>query len=513
MRTNRPALFASLSRRDWLGVAALAVVAVAFGLVVEVRSALLKERRTDLPVYLEAAWAVRAGTDPYDIKTERSCHYNYPPLLAIALAPLAQRPLGAANSGSVPFPLAVLLWYILSLAALFWGADRLARALEKSASDPAVRNQRRGCRRWWLLRLLPILVCLPGVARTLSLGQVDLLVLALICATAAAAVRRRGWEAGLWLSIAVCIKLIPAFLLLYPLRRRDWPWLASCTAGVLVCGALVPIVVWGPVRAWEYQRHWVEAVVLPGFGLGNDHSRESDLTSLAAVNSQSFVGVLHNFQYPDRQSQPARASFGVMAVAALACTMLTALTLLPAGRRGLRSVAYAVNKRTRVAVARVRWHRPDDAHLIQAEIPSETVVVRQTDRSHDPALALGGLVAVMLLLVPVCHPHYLCHWMPLVMILLALDMERHCNRGVGRRLLAVFAVLAIANGLASIPGLTVLRDFGLAAACGMFLWSLGTVALWRRATVLPDGSEQPVILPFPASRHDTADLPRAIRRS
>jgi alpha-1,2-mannosyltransferase len=435
MGTVRLRLFAAPSRSEWLGLAALVALALAFGVVVEIRSAFLAERRTDLPIYLQAAWAVRTGADPYAFKTERECHYNYPPLLAIALTPLAQAAPGTADRPLVPYQMAVALWYVLSLLALIAGTHALASALEENSPDPAVREQSWSRRRWWILRLVPLLVCLPGTARTLSLGQVDLLVLALLCATIAAALRRQSWRAGLWLSGAVCIKLIPAFLLLYPLRRLDVRWLAGCAVGVIVGWGLVPSLVWGPEQAWNLQRRWVEVVVLPGLGRGTDHSRESDLTNLRAVNSQSLVAVLHNLRYPERETQPVRPVPADSALALLAGAALVAVTLVRA--RGRRA------------------------------------------RAEAAATALGALLAIMLLLTPVCHPHYFCHWLPLVMGLLAWDMERHGNRGIGRGLLLVLALNVGANVCTSVPGLPALRNFGLATGAGLLLWAAAAVALWR----------------------------------
>jgi hypothetical protein len=59
-------------------------------------------------------------------------------------------------------------------------------------------------------------------------GQVNLLLLALLCGTAAATLRGRRFRAGLFLAGAICIKVIPAFLLLFPLWRRDGRCLLGC---------------------------------------------------------------------------------------------------------------------------------------------------------------------------------------------------------------------------------------------------------------------------------------------
>src|SRR5436309_10762844 len=84
---------------------------VAFGGFVEYRSAFLSRRMGDLGCYLRAAWAVRAGVDMYGLTEDNGWHYNYPPLYAILLTPLADPPardtseLAAASAGIAASPL------------------------------------------------------------------------------------------------------------------------------------------------------------------------------------------------------------------------------------------------------------------------------------------------------------------------------------------------------------------------------------------------------------------------
>jgi hypothetical protein len=70
----------------------------------------------------------------------------------------------------------IALWYILSVVCLGWGLHTLAAAL---APDDMP-----GSRRWWLLRLLPLLACLGTVGETLGRGQINCLVLAALLVAA-----------------------------------------------------------------------------------------------------------------------------------------------------------------------------------------------------------------------------------------------------------------------------------------------------------------------------------------
>lgn len=423
------------SRWEQAGLVLLALLTVAFGALVEYRSTRLQMRKTDLPIYLRAASELRAGRSPYEFTSTGESHYNYPPLLALVLAPLAHGPEGD-SPGTVPFAVSVALWYGLSVLAVVWAVHVLARRLERASTDLAVRDAPPGCWRWWALRVIPVVVCLPGIARTLALGQVDLLVLFLICAALAATLARQGYRAGLLLSGAVCIKLIPAFLLIYPVWRRDLRCLAGFTLGVALGCGLIPAAVLGPAKAWAYHRRWAEVVVLPALGLSADRTRESDLTSMASVHSQSLVAVFHAFQHPDRDLRPAQPG----AAAKGAAVLIVALMVL-------------------VTLAAARYQAPAGPPL---------------------AIAFGGLVALMLLLAPVCHPHYFCHWLPLVTGLVAWDLEQQRGRkGLSRRLVCLLVLVTACNTLTSVPGLAILRDRGLATAAGIALWAAGVAVLRR----------------------------------
>ena len=83
-------------------------------------------------------------------------------------------------------------------------------------------------------------------------GQVNPLVVMCFCGTLAALLRGRSGRAGWWLAWPICIKVYPAYLLLYPLVRRDGRFLIGCAAGLLVGLVLVPLAVFGPQQTLAY---------------------------------------------------------------------------------------------------------------------------------------------------------------------------------------------------------------------------------------------------------------------
>src|SRR5262249_44963419 len=154
----------------------------------------------------------------------------------------------ADRSGMLPYGVSVGICYLLNLLCLALAVHCLAAALEGPARPPA------GGRRWWALRLWPALACAVPVGHTLMRGQVNLLLLALLCAAAAAVIRGRPLCGGLWLAGAICLKVIPAFLLVLPLWRRDGRFLAGCAAGLAAGLVLVPLAVLGPGRTADCYR-------------------------------------------------------------------------------------------------------------------------------------------------------------------------------------------------------------------------------------------------------------------
>jgi hypothetical protein len=436
----------------------LALAFVVFGVIVEARSAFLRRPMTDLQVYLRAAWAVRTGEDMYAVLDDNEWHYHYPPLLAIALAPLADPPRGAAPlAGAVPFAVSAALWYVFGVGCLWAAVHGLARALEETAGTPVPPP---GCRRWWTVRTLPILACLPAIASTLIRGQVNLLLLALLCGMFAAALRGQSWRAGFWLAGAVCLKVIPAFLLVYPLWRRDLRWLGGCAVGLVVGMALIPAAALGPGRTLGYYREWTDVLVRPALGRGDDQSRAKELLETTATDNQSFGIVLHNTMHVvqalwtndpprdrgmyfwlaweriDRPPQPAPAT---RLVHWLLGGLLTGLTLLASG-----------------------WRRPG---------------------RYGTLFGLGGLILLMPLLSPVCHLHYFCLALPLVMGLLWHSWDRPPEDVTRSRLGPGLALLLIAHLVGSVlprwPGLELLRDLGVAACATMLLWLVAVVILFR----------------------------------
>ena len=139
---------------------------------------------------------------------------------------------------ALPYVVSVAVWYTIGIAATFLAVHWLAVAVEAGLS----RAPRRYGYLWWSLRLVPLLVILPATGRTLARGQVNTIVVALIAGWAASLVTGRRVRAGVMLAFAICIKVIPAFLVLHPLWRRDRRCLAGLAGGLGFALVVLPVL-------------------------------------------------------------------------------------------------------------------------------------------------------------------------------------------------------------------------------------------------------------------------------
>jgi hypothetical protein len=427
------------SRWEWIFTAAFAVGMVLYGALVVQKSALLDRPMGDLGVYLRAAWAVRADPDHlYDHTDQNGWHYSYPPLFAILLEPLGEAP-KPIGSDPTPFAVAVAIFYLINVCCLLLAVHVLASALESASTDPAAHSGRwwNNRRRLWL-RLGPILVCLPPIGHTLMRGQTNLILLLLLCCAMAALIRHRRALAGASLAGMACIKIFPAYLLLYPLWRRDGRAVLGWVMGLIAGLLLIPALVIGPAQTIGCYQKLAFVLVGPALNLNQDESRAKELIEATATDSQSFLVVIHNTTHLDvhRLHRVPIAAPWVRVVHFMLAALFTALTLAAASRR-----------------------RQEDATGI--------------------VLFLGALTLIMLPSSLVCHLHYFALSLPLVMALTAREWERNGAMRLSRGLWALIAIQVVGNTLPLIAGLEVLKDAGLALYAALALWATACVSLWR----------------------------------
>jgi hypothetical protein len=418
---------ARLYRWERAGLALLAVALVAFGGIVLMRSALQTARKTDFGVYCRAAHAVRADKPIYDKQTcdNNGWHYCYPPPFAVAMLPFADPFDWQDHAGYLPYAVSVVAWYLLSVGLIGWSVHRFAAAV--------LPGEVPGSRRWWYARTVPAYVCAGGLAYTLARGQVNILLVALIAGMFAATCRGHRFRAGLWLAAAVTLKVIPAYLLIDPLVRRDWRNLLGVAAGCVVLLVAVPAAVWGWGGMVENNRTFVNVVLAPG-ALGGGGQLAKELTDTAATDSQSFQAAFHNLTHPNAATRPANADKAAK-LFHLALSGLLTLGLLAAA-----------------VVWGIRPH------------PAERLIF------------LGCATLAMLHITPVSHTHYYALGLPIAAGLWLQGLRDHpgrvrCDRPTAVMLAGWGVLTAVMLLPYELP--TLLRMNGAGPAASVALWAFG----------------------------------------
>jgi len=442
-----------LSGAEKIVLWALLALAIAFGVIVEIRSACLQSRHTDLDVYLRGAWTIRSGEgDLYKTNDDNNWPYLYPPLFAILMIPLADPPAHVSRAGYVPFAFSVGLWYVVCLACLGWGGHAMANACQR-AWNASFSQFSRG---WWALRMVPLLVCLPGIGSDLARGQVNMLVLLLLGLMIASAMRgtsQGSRRAGIFLGVAICLKVIPVFFLIYPLWRRDWRWLSTSAVVVVVGLFAIPLAVLGPARTSHYYQEFSQITLGSALLDQGDQLHVAETSNTA--DNQSLMAIIQNtlFSHENRIFVPAYYTHKIRLAVLLIGVLLVGATFAGA------------------------W-RPDPS------IPSDSPFI-----ARRAALRLSTLILVMLLMSPVCHMAYFGLCLPLVMALLATFLEPpSLQNTVGsppridrwyKLLLAALAANVLVGLFVRLPGFDPLRHMGLAMYGTLLLWWVGICAIRR----------------------------------
>lgn len=414
------------------GLVLLAGVVVGLGALTVVRSAYQSSPKTDFQVYARAAWAVAAGEDPYVHTDNNGWHYVYPPAFAILLRPLADPPAYLPRGGYLSFGAEVAVWFAIGLLCVVYTVHALAAAVLPGAV--------RGSRRWWYARLVPAYVCFGGIGLTLSRGQVNTVLVALVAAGFVAAVRGRRAASGAWLAGAAVLKVIPTFLVLFPIVRCDWRAVAGGVAAAALLLVALPAAVWGVDGMIAANRTVAATVLAPGVAEGGDKRVDGELTGASATYSQSVRGAVNAWIHPDRETRPAEVAPAAKWAHLVSAAVMVGLTLVAARRR-------------------------------------------LTPEPADQLVFLGCLCTLMMLVTPVSHMHYYAMVLPLVCGLwlrsLAMRPGAAC---ADRATLAVLVAWGLLTAVPLLPGVVFdwLRECGFGTVPTIGLWAWGLRAMGRR---------------------------------
>ncbi|WP_433331392.1 glycosyltransferase 87 family protein [Spirillospora sp. CA-294931] len=178
------------------------------------------QRLVDLEVYRDGGRAVVRGAPLYDVLTQppQFLPFTYPPFAALL---------------AVPFTL-------MSWKASQWVWTAMIYIALVTVVAYAFRDLIRRTGRWWPIAggvLVGAMAWLVPVYDQMRFGQVGLFLMALCLADCAT--ERARWPRGLFIGLAVAIKLVPGVFLIYlwVVGRRDAAWNAVLTAAVVTLGS------------------------------------------------------------------------------------------------------------------------------------------------------------------------------------------------------------------------------------------------------------------------------------
>jgi alpha-1,2-mannosyltransferase len=416
-------------------------VVLYYAVMTEIRSCFFERRMTDFGVYLRAAWAARTGNDIYAVTCDNGWHYCYPPTFALFLMPLADPPSGFSRAGYLPYPISVGIWVILTYAFAIWAAHRLANLILPEAKP--------GSRRWWSARNGPLFLSAAGIGYTVVHGQVNTLVAALVTCMFVTWVAGRKMASGMWLAGAMALKVVPAFLVLFPLIHLDRRALAGIGLGALLLLGVLPACVFGVSGAIRENRKLVDQVLLPGTTGEGDQTRARELTETVATDSHSFQAVIHNYLNPDPYTRPANAAKSTRLIHWAICGAMTAITLL------------------------VGWRSRG------ADVPLQLVF-------------LGSLILVMVLASPVSHIHHYAMALPAICGLWLKGLADRPGAAWPAPWVSIPLLMwCVGTGLPLFPGreFVQMREFGLGTSATVILWFAGVCTLALQGKRSSSGSE------------------------
>ena len=299
----------------------------------------------DLKVYYGAIryWAGGHG-DVYDyLKPGTKYGFTYPPFAALTMLPMAV----------LPWQLVITVATVATLVATLVLLDWFLR--------PVI--ARTGWRRWYTLAVaLVLVVVLEPVRETISFGQVNLLLVALVFGDYLLLIRRGRGAGGVGIGLAAAIKLTPAVFVLYLLLARRWR--AAAVAAGTAAGASVLAMAIAPDASRIF---WTEALW--------DTTRVGTLSFISNQSLQGFVARLH----------PRHPSTALWAALVLATLALAAWRCVKALRVGDELTGFALTGVVGCLISPVTW-----VHHLVWLLPALLLLV-------DRALAATGRRRLVLL--------------------------------------------------------------------------------------------------------------------
>jgi hypothetical protein len=277
--------------------------------------------------------------------------YIYPPLFALALAPLT--PLGLLWAGRV--------WLLVVHAALLvslWLILRIAPELSPSG------------RRLFLIATFAFM----PVYLTLHFQQVATLWLLLLTAGLWAALRRRDRTAGVFLALAASLKVVPIFLIPLFARLGRWAVAAWAAAALVAITGLTMLASPGSTDFFT--------IVLPRLSLGNANWDNGSVNGLISRLVEFFPSVFG--------SQTGRVATAMISASVV---IVVGITLWQAGRAGYDAwqlrLSMAALLVALLVVSSVTWQHHLVTLLLPQAVAMAWIIDRRPGRGYTVALVVA----------------------------------------------------------------------------------------------------------------------------
>ncbi|XVU28586.1 glycosyltransferase family 87 protein [Actinoplanes sp. CA-054009] len=344
-------------------VAALAAVAAAWHVWYGNRHGF-----SDLRIYYEAVRWWSQGHSLYDFwqpdPVQHQLGFTYPPFAALVLYPAAW--LGWNTTITVMLAISVTALVVTTI----WLGRPVAR--------------RHGRPLWFVLGLaLPVITWLEPIRETITFGQVNLILAALVLFDLLVLMPRGSRLTGVAIGIASAVKLTPAVFILYLLVTRRFR--AAAVAAGTAAAATLAAAAWNWPDSWRY---WT-SVVWNGAGIG----------SIDRIPNQSLLGALSRLAHPQ---EPPRLAWALLAAAVLVVGLTRAAR---AARAGDEVAALALVGCAGALISPVSWQ-----HHLYWFVPALVVLVdvaaSRQRHSRRYGLFAALITATITWSVIAWHDHY-----------------------------------------------------------------------------------------------------------
>jgi hypothetical protein len=206
---------------------------LAVGCPIAIHRAIRNSGGTDFPEFYEAG---RSVLEYRDILDPPAFLKYYWPSLDVAWAGLAW----------MPIPAAATVWYAISCASWFALLSACSRFILPEVESPRRRH----------VLLIAGLLMTPLVLDHVCLGAFHLMMLWLMVEGLGRASRGRAWSGGIFLGLAVWIKLLPLAGVGYLVYKRRFLPACIAVATAVIVDLTLCLPVYGPQRTWELHQKW-----------------------------------------------------------------------------------------------------------------------------------------------------------------------------------------------------------------------------------------------------------------